>query len=350
MPTIHPPLELPVPAHFDPEGLDQVWRVPYRKRAQEAKWWAIQHNLQPANQDDLKISLLLVDVQNTFCLPEFELFVAGQSGTGAVDDNRRLAEFIYRNLHRITDITATMDTHRAMQIFHPIFLVNEQGEHPEPLTQITLEDVEAGRWRFNPQVAPNLGIDPDYGQDQLLHYVKELKAYDRYNLTIWPYHSMLGGIGHALVSAIEEALFFHTIARVSQVDFTQKGGYALTESYSAVGPEVEEGPRGDRIGEKSGKLFEKLLKADVFIIAGQAKSHCVSWTLQDLLEDIRAKDERLAQKIYLLEDCTSPVVVPDVVDYTEEAKAAFQRFAHAGMHLVLSTDAMPTWPGFALSG
>lgn len=42
--------------------------------------------------------LLLIDVQNTFCIPSFELFVGGQSGTGAVEDNRRLCEFIYRNL------------------------------------------------------------------------------------------------------------------------------------------------------------------------------------------------------------------------------------------------------------
>ena len=38
------------------------------------------------------------DVQNTFCLPDFELFVSGRSGTGAVDDNRRLCEFIYRHI------------------------------------------------------------------------------------------------------------------------------------------------------------------------------------------------------------------------------------------------------------
>lgn len=52
---------------------------------------------------------------------------------------------------------------------------------------------------------------------------------------------------------------------------------------------------------------------------------------------------KLAKKVYLLEDCTSPVVVPNVVDFTDQADAAFQRFANAGMHLVKSTDAMETW-------
>jgi hypothetical protein len=37
--------------------------------------------------------------------------------------------------------------------------------------------------------------------------------------------------------------------------------------------------------------------------------------------------------------------VPDVVDYTDEADAAFERFAAAGMHVVRSTEPMAEWPG-----
>ena len=64
---------------------------------------------------------MLIDVQNTFCIPDFELYVGGRSGRGAVEDNTRLCEFIYRNLGNITHITATMDTHMTMQVFHAIF-------------------------------------------------------------------------------------------------------------------------------------------------------------------------------------------------------------------------------------
>jgi nicotinamidase-related amidase len=73
------------------------------------------------------------------------------------------------------------------------------------------------------------------------------------------------------------------------------------------------------------------------VIAGQAKSHCVAWTVSDLLEDITVIDLKLAQKVYLLEDCTSPVVVPGVVDHTDAADAAYERFAKAGLHVVKST-------------
>jgi nicotinamidase-related amidase len=52
--------------------------------------------------------------------------------------------------------------------------------------------------------------------------------------------------------------------------------------------------------------------------------------------------------VYLLEDCTSPVVVAGVMDYTERANAAFQRFADAGMHIVKSTDPIRGWRGIGL--
>ena len=84
---------------------------------------------------------------------------------------------------------------------------------------------------------------------------------------------------------------------------------------------------------------------DVVIVAGQAKSHCVAWTVDHLLEECSAGPENFAEKVYLLEDCTSPVVVPGVVDYTKDATAAFRRFSDAGMHVVRSTDPMEAWPG-----
>jgi nicotinamidase-related amidase len=61
-----------------------------------------------------------------------------------------------------------------------------------------------------------------------------------------------------------------------------------------------------------------------------------------------ARDRKLVEKVYLLEDCTSPVVIPGVMDYTDPADAAFRRFADAGMHVVRSTDPINTWPGIKL--
>ena len=336
--------ELPLPAHFDPDRVGEVWRVPYEDRAREASAWADEHSLGRAADDSFRLCVLAVDIQNTFCIPEFELFVAGRSGTGAVDDNRRLCEFLYRNLGEITQVFPSLDTHHAMQVFHAIWLVDERGDHPAPYTLVSAEDVATGRWRLNSAVAEALGIDIDYAERHLAYYTRRLAEGGKYDLTVWPYHAMLGGIGHALVSAVEEAIFFHGLARYSSPDFQVKGDNPLTERYSLLGPEVTEGPDGDRLGGKNTKLIEKLLTFDAVVVAGQAKSHCLAWTIDDLLDDEDVR-ERLAERTYLLEDCTSPVVVPGVVDYTDEADTAFERYAAAGMHVVRSTEPITSWPG-----
>jgi len=339
--------ELPLPTHFDPSRVGEVWRVPYEDRAREAAAWADEHGLGRAADDTFRLCVLAVDIQNTFCIPDFELFIAGRSGTGAVDDNRRLCKFLYRNLGEITQIFPSLDTHHAMQVFHAIWLVDEHGNHPDPYTLVSAQDVATGRWQMNAAVAEALGIDVDYADRHLAYYTRRLAEGGKYDLTIWPYHAMLGGIGHALVSAVEEAVFFHGLARYSNPEFQVKGDNPLTEHYSLLGPEVTEGPDGDRLGGKNAKLIEKLLTFDAVVVAGQAKSHCLAWTIDDLLgdEDVR---EQLAERTYLLEDCTSPVVVPGVVDYTDEADAAFERYAAAGMHIVRSTDPIASWPGLAM--
>jgi nicotinamidase-related amidase len=331
--------ELPIPDVFDSTHVGEIWKVDYAARADQARDWAKQHDLEPATTSRKQISLLLVDAQNTFCIPGFELFVGGRSGHGAVDDNARLCQFIYRNLGNITSITATMDTHLSQQIFHPIFFVDADGNHPAPYTIIQAEQLQREEWKFNPALAPRYDITPEYGQKMMVHYAETLRKRGKYALTIWPYHAMLGGIGHALVPAVEEAIFFHSVARLSQPKFEIKGEQPFTEHYSVITPDVTKGPKGETLGKHNDAFIKELKLVDAMVITGQAKSHCVAWTISDLLDDIRATDPELAKKVYLLDDCTSPVVVPGA-DFTDQADEAFELFAQAGMKLIKSTDVL----------
>lgn len=342
---------LPVPPHFDPQRIDQVWPVPYRDLDSQARVWRQEHGIKEAGLDTTRVLLMPVDMQNTFCLPQFELFVGGRSGQGSLDDVRRLCQFIYHNLPFITEIHPTLDTHRAMQIFHSIFWVDASGRHPEPYTLLSQTDVEEGVWQVDADVAAWVaGGDLDWLRRFARHYVERLSQGGKYDLTIWPYHAMSGGIGHALVSSLEEAIFFHGVVRSSQPTFEIKGSNPLTENYSVLRPEVLDGPDGEPIAHRNERFIRELLDFDVAIIAGEAKSHCVAWTIEDLLTEIKAQDPALVKKVYLLEDCTTPVVVPGGVDYTQEADEAFARFEAEGMHVVHSNQPMSDWPGFPLAG
>lgn len=336
---------LPLPPYWDSDRVGEVWRVDYAARFEDAERWRSQHGISPAADDRFRIALVAVDCQNTFCTPGFELFVAGRTGTGALDDSRRLCEFVYRNLGAITQVVPTLDTHQALQIFHRILLVDAEGRHPDPLTLVTAADVREGRWRVSPEAAAGLGLDPDYAAQHLRYYTETLEAGGKYSLTVWPFHAMLGGIGYALVSALEEAFFFHSIARYAPLDFQPKGDNPLTEHYSMLGPEVDVDLEGEPLGRRNAPLVERLLRFDAVVIAGQAKSHCVAWTIEDLLSDPNVRERGLEEKVYLLEDCTSPVVVPGSVDYSDEADAHFARYAESGAHLVRSDQPLAEWPG-----
>ena len=296
--------------------------------------------------------LLLVDLQKDFCLPEGALFVGGRSGAGAIDDTRRTAEFIYRNLARLKRITVTMDTHHAFQIFFPSFWVDRDGGPVSAHTTVSADDVRAGRLLPNQDVAWWVcGGDVAWLAKQALFYCEELERAGKYTLYLWPPHCILGSDGHALVGSIQEARMFHSFARGSQSWAEVKGDNALTENYSVLRPEVMTRHDLRPLAPKNTRLVETLLAADAVIVAGQAASHCVRSTLEDLLEEILARDPALARKVYVLEDCMSAVAIPDgrggfLADFTTQADEALARFAESGMHVVRSTDPISAWPEF----
>lgn len=343
---------LPLPSGYDPaHAASWSYRPDETRLAATAAAWRAQHAIRPAAVDETRIHLLLIDVQKDFCFPEGSLYVAGRSGTGAVDDSRRIAELIYRNLGVLTEVTTTMDTHFAYQIFFPSFWLDRDGQ---PLTAhrvITSDQIAAGEVRPNPAVARWL-CNGNYGWlcKQVQYYCRELEKAGKYQLYLWPPHCLLGSDGHALAGVVHEARLFHAFARVAQSSVEVKGGNPLTENYSVLRPEVLTRFDGAALAQRNTGFIKTLLGADAVIIAGQAASHCVKSSIDDLLDEIVASDPALAKKVYVVTDCMSSVTVPDgkggfVADFSAQADAALARFTGAGMHLVRSTDPIASWPG-----
>lgn len=345
---------LPLPPFYDPKrAAEWAYRPDVTALLAHAADWAKTHAVPTtaADKNRPNIHLLVIDAQKDFCFPEGTLYVGGRSGTGAMDDNRRLAEFIYRNLGHLSRITATLDTHFAFQIFFPSFWLRADGTVPTAHTVVTLEMVRKGEIRPHPAMAPLFaGGNYSWLLEQVTFYCERLEKGGRYQLYLWPPHCGLGSDGHALAGVIYEAALFHGFVRKSQLELEVKGTHPLTENYSIVQPEVLERFDGKPLAQKNTRFLETMHKADAIIVAGQAKSHCVRASSEHLIREIRAQDPSFVRKMYVLEDCMSSVAVPNgsggfYVDYTDEADKVFDEFRKDGLQLVRSTESLATWPG-----
>lgn len=275
--------------------------------------------LTPAAEDRVKVHLVIVDMQIDFTHTKGALRVPG-----ALDDIRRLIAFIYRNAEKISGITCSLDSHLPFQIFHAAWWSDECGSDPPPFTTIRLEDVLAGKWRPR--------RDPEWS----VKYLEELQRRAKKDLTIWPYHVPIGGLGNALDPELWSAVFWHSLARNVQPIWWVKGSDPQTEHYSIVRPEV---PAPSTSQETESKLLDMLAEQDFIVLAGEAASHCVLETLSDLVEELRETPGELS-KIVILKDCTSPVEHPHI-DFAAVVDEKFREFESQGVRMLLSTDPTP---------
>lgn len=315
-----------VPSFYEPKRVAEVYLERAAIVADAADEMRKKRGIKPSAQDKFRIAAFGIDCQVGFATPGASLFVPG-----AVEDTTRTIEWIYANLDKITALHFSMDTHRVFQIFHPAWWVDADGKHPAPFTPIFHEDVRAGKWQ------------PIAHPKEALEYTKKLEATGKYVLTIWPYHTLLGGISHALVPALMEAAIFHAVARNQQTHFETKGTHALTENYSVMSPEVQE-LGGKSVGAFNAPFFRMLMEYDRIYVFGQAKSHCVLSTLQDLRAHIEQTDKSLLEKVWILEDAMSPVPPPPIdplppaLDFPKIADRAIDEFRKAGMRVVKTSD------------
>merc|ERR1711907_371337 len=139
-------------------------------------------------------------------------------------------------------------------------------------------------------------------------YARQLEAGGRFQIMIWPPHCVLGTPGHAVHAPLMDALNEWAISRKRSINWLFKGQNNRTEMYSALKAEVA--IEDDPTTSLNKSLINAFAKHDQVICCGQAMSHCVNYSVRDLLScwpQGRAKD------IVVLEDGSSAVAGFEVV-------------------------------------
>lgn len=206
---------------------------------------------------------------------------------GATADSARIAQMISIHKAKIDDIFITLDSHHRNHIAHAVFWTNDANERPHPFQMITADEIERGVW---------YPIDPSL-KDHCKYYSKQLEAKKRFQLTIWPEHCLIGTPGHAVIESIHRSLMEWVAIKFRTINYLMKGMNCLTEMYSAIAAEVP--ILSDPETQYNTEFLKELQTADRLIIGGQAMSHCVQYTVRDIVTAYR-KEERY--KIVLLKD------------------------------------------------
>lgn len=246
-----------------------------------------------------RIDLVIIDGQNDFLDPNGALYV-----TGADLEAKKLAGMIRRTIRKITKLHATLDSHHNMDIAHPQMWKDENGNHPNPFTIISADDVRNGKWTctllgyYNPEKKITF-------REKTLAYVEQLEKNNRYPLCIWPPHCLIGTKGANVYPELYSAYEEWIKENRSWVNFVTKGDFPFTEHYSAIQADVPE--PGLIKTQLNTELLKDIGNADMIVWAGWAGSHCLANTGRDAMEYFNKISDEFIKKSVLLTDACAPV-------------------------------------------
>ncbi len=259
--------------------------------------------------------LLVIDPQNDFLdIPGAALPVPGANA-----DMQRLAHWLLGHLEQVQSITVTLDSHASIGVERTTFWLDAKGDAVAPFTLVTAADLLKGRY------APRHAAQ----REETLAYLQALEAGGRRQLVVWPVHCVVGSWGHNIHVGLAQAIADWEEQTGRICEKVLKGQHPLTEQYSALRAEV---PRADDVRTQLDLALLNRLAAQrgMLLVAGEALSHCVAASVDDLMAQLPA--QRLQQTL-LLSDCMSPVT-----GFEDAGQAFLQRAIAAGLRSVAVSE------------
>jgi nicotinamidase/pyrazinamidase len=265
--------------------------------------------------------LLIIDPQIDFCRPGD--INSPERGALYVDnaekDMARVAQFIRNFGSNLRHIHVTLDCHHLFDVAHPQMWRNSKGENPHPFTIFGSKEIKNGEW---------LPVFPQLTQ-RFIDYCESLEKTGKFPLCIWPPHCLIGSEGNAIIPVLYEVLVEWQMTNRRNINFVSKGSNPFTEHYSAIKAEVAD--PNDPTTQINTRLIQVIMDSDMTFIAGEAGSHCLKSTIEDIVEGF--EDDSYVKKLFLLEDCTSPV------SGFEQSQIDFIRnMTQKGMNIATSSD------------
>lgn len=221
--------------------------------------------------------------------------------TGAKADCARICNLV--KTKRFDNIIVTLDTHQYVDIGHPAWWCDKDGNHPGPFTDISPEDLKSGKWKTVRK------SDEEWST----YYINQLHKNNRFTHTVWPYHCIVGTEGHGVQPELCEVLKAWSLKNRRLVTYMWKGTNPKAEMYSVFKADVE--VPGAPETSLNTHILDRMLGYDNIVYVGQARSHCVRFSFTDMVEYFNSKKLKNVPNCVLLKDCAS-----DIAGHEESTK------------------------------
>jgi nicotinamidase/pyrazinamidase len=279
----------------------------------------------------MKKHLVIIDPQNDF-MDYGALPVAGGN-----DDMDRLSVRIDDVGDQYDEIHVTLDSHQTCDGRSPVFWRNRKGDHPVPTNlgggMITKQDILSGTWspigsNLKPKILGGKSV-----KEFMVVCAEEREAAGIPGIEIWSPHCLIGTPGQAVQANLRSSLCRWEEKFLATINWWVKGANPYTEHYGALMANVPI-PADPGTGLNT-RFIQVLNDADVIDLAGEAGSHCLLTTVNQIADSI-GKDN--IKKLRLLIDCTSPIAAAPGADFPEIFRSWVATMQREGMTVIKSTD------------
>jgi nicotinamidase/pyrazinamidase len=229
---------------------------------------------------------------------------------------------VRQHIAQLDGITVTLDSHASVAVERTTFWQTKSGEAVSPFTFITSADLKSGTFAPRDR-SKTLAVAA---------MLNQLAARGRPGLVVWPVHCVTGTWGHNIYSELAAELQSWEFSRQRAVIKALKGEYPLTEHFGVFEADA---PVQEVASTQFNTSLAKALTDDVEVLflAGQASSHCVASSF-DQLASYMVKQTGSQPRLVILSDCMSPVT-----GFESAAKDFFERARAFGADIMSAQEA-----------
>lgn len=175
----------------------------------------------------MKNALLFIDLQEDFCNKDKGSHFIEGADVAAV----KASGFLDANIDSVDAVVFFNDSHNVVDISHPTYWVDVEGNHLEPYTTVSHKEARGRRYTaYMPGVPEEVLLEK---HKLAVEYLKDLESIGKKH-TIWPEHCVAGTFGYSIEEKLMNSTLEWSRKKGRDIVTLNKGMYPHNENFGAL--------------------------------------------------------------------------------------------------------------------